>query len=137
MTSSSFLADNWYWMVAAAASGGLLLWQQIQQGGSAGLSPALAVQLINREKAVVIDVCDATEYAAGHVAGAKNIPLAELATAKGLPGNKKLPVVVVCASGQRAAKAAAQLKQMGHENAQALAGGLRAWREANLPVEKA
>lgn len=137
MTSSSFLADNWYWMVAAAASGGLLLWQQIQQGGSAGLSPALAVQLINREKAVVIDVCDATEYAAGHVAGAKNIPLAELATAKGLPGNKKLPVVVVCASGQRAARAAAQLKQMGHENAQALAGGLRAWREANLPVEKA
>ena len=137
MISSSFLADNWYWMVAAAASGGLLLWQQIQQGGGAGLSPALAVQLINREKAVVIDVCDATEYAAGHVAGAKNIPLADLATAKGLPGNKKLPVVVVCASGQRAAKAAAQLKQMGHENAQALAGGLRAWREANLPVEKA
>jgi rhodanese-related sulfurtransferase len=137
MTSSSFLADNWYWMAAAAASGGILLWQQIQQGGGGSLTPALAVQLINREKAQVIDVCDAAEYAGGHVVGAKNIPLSELATAKGLPGNKKLPLVVVCASGARAAKATAQLKQMGYENAQALAGGMRAWREANLPVEKA
>lgn len=137
MTSSSFLADNWYWMVAAAASGGILLWQQIQQGGGGSLTPALAVQLINREKAQVIDVCDAAEYASGHVVGAKNIPLADLAAAKGLPSNKKLPLVVVCASGARAAKAAVQLKQMGYENAQALAGGMRAWREANLPVEKA
>ena len=79
----------------------------------------------------------AEEFAAGHVAGAKHIPLADLGTAKGLPGNKKLPLIVVCASGQRAAKAAAELKKLGHENVQPLAGGLKAWREANLPIEKA
>ena len=137
MTSSSFLTDNWIWIFAAASSGGILLWQQIQQAGAGGVTPAAAVQLMNKEKAVVIDVCSAEEYAAGHVAGAKHIPLADLATAKGLPGNKKLPIVVVCASGQRSAKAAAELRKLGHENVQSLAGGLKAWREANLPIEKA
>ena len=138
MTFSSFLADNWYWAVAATASGGLLLWQQLQEAAvSGGTSPAMAVQLINRERAVVIDVRDATEFAAGHVTSAKNVPLDQLGTAKGLPNNKKLPLVVVCATGQRSAKAVAQIKALGHENVQSLSGGLKAWREANLPVEKA
>ncbi|MCH8181436.1 MAG: rhodanese-like domain-containing protein [Proteobacteria bacterium] len=138
MTFTSYLADNWYWAVAAAASGGMILWQQLKEAGSAGgLSPALAVQLINKDKAQVIDVCDPAEFAAGHVAGARNVPLAEIASGKGLPSNKKLPLVVVCTAGVRAAKAAAQLKQMGYENAQPLSGGLKAWREANLPVDKA
>jgi rhodanese-related sulfurtransferase len=138
MTSSSYLADNWYWIVAAAASGGILLWQQIKGGPGGGVSPALAVQMINKEKAVVIDVCETSEFAAGHVAGARNVPLGELAGgAKGLPSNKKLPLVVVCASGVRSAKAVGELKKMGYENAQSLAGGLKAWREANLPIEKA
>ena len=137
MTSTSFLVDNWIWILAAASSGGILLWQQLQQAGAGGITPATAVQLMNRERAVVVDVCSAEEFAAAHVAGAKHIPLAELATAKGLPGNKKLPIVVVCASGQRSAKAAAELRKLGHENVQSLAGGLKAWREANLPIEKA
>lgn len=137
MTSSSFVADNWYWIVAAATSGGLLLWQQIKEGGaSGGLSPAQAVQLINKDKAQVIDVCEPAEFAAGHVAGAKNIPLSQLGSAKGLPSNKATPLVVVCAAGMRSAKAAAQLKQMGYEHAQSLQGGLKAWRDANLPVDK-
>ncbi len=138
MNSTSYIADNWYWMVAAAASGGLLLWQQIQAGvTSGGLSPAAAVQLINREKAQVIDVCEAAEFAAAHVTGAKNVPLSDLANAKGLPNNKKIPLVVVCATGMRAGKAAAKLREMGHDNVQVLSGGLKAWREANLPIDKA
>jgi rhodanese-related sulfurtransferase len=133
----SYLLENWYWLVAALASGGLLLWPQIKGGASGGLTPANAVHLINREKAQVIDVCDPVEYAAGHVVGAKNIPLDTLADkAKGLPGNKTIPLVVVCASGARSAKAVVQLKALGYENAQTLAGGLKAWREANLPIEK-
>jgi rhodanese-related sulfurtransferase len=139
MNSTSFVADNWYWMVAAGASGGALLWLQLKEGTgmAGGVSPAAAVQLLNKERAQVIDVCEATEFAAGHVAGAKNLPLSELAGGKGLPGNKKLPLIVVCASGNRSGKAVAQLKAMGYENALSLAGGLKAWREANLPIEKA
>ncbi|MFT3859636.1 MAG: rhodanese-like domain-containing protein [Aquabacterium sp.] len=137
MNSSSFVADNWYWMVAAAASGGMLLWLQIKEGGgTGGLTPTLAVQLINREKAQIIDVCEPTEFATAHVAGAKNVPLDQISAGKGLPSNKKLPVIVVCASGVRSAKAVGQIKALGYENVQSLSGGLKAWREANLPVEK-
>ena len=137
MNSMSFVTDNWYWIVTAAASGGMLLWQQLQNSG-AGVSPTEAVQLINREKAQVIDVCSADEFKAGHLVGAKNIPLPELAAgAKGLPGNKTTPLVVVCASGARSGKAVSQLKALGYDNAQSLRGGQPAWRAANLPVEKA
>ncbi|HET8694053.1 MAG: rhodanese-like domain-containing protein [Burkholderiales bacterium] len=132
----SYVTDNWYWIVTAAASGGMLLWQQLKAGG-AGLSPTEAVQLINRDKAVVIDVCEPQEFQAGHLIGAKNIPLGQLGSAKGLPGNKTTALVVVCASGIRSGKAVSQLKSMGYENAQSLRGGMGAWRAANLPVEKA
>ena len=117
----------------------MLLFLQVKEGGvSGGLTPAMAVQLINRERAQVIDVCEPTEFATGHVGGAKNVPLSAIAaSAKGLPSNKKIPLVVVCASGVRSAKAVGQLKALGYENVQSLGGGLKAWREANLPIEKA
>jgi rhodanese-related sulfurtransferase len=65
------------------------------------------------------------------------VPLSKLETAGSeLPKNKALPLVVLCATGARASKAVAILHKLGYENARALNGGLRAWREANLPVEK-
>ena len=96
------------------------------------------MQLINREKAVVIDVCEANEFAAGHVGGAKNIPLNQLE--EKLPAavkNKALPVILVCQSGARSNRAVAIAKKLGYEQARSLGGGLGAWRTANLPIEKA
>jgi rhodanese-related sulfurtransferase len=133
-----FFIDNWYLFLAAAVSGGLLVWPLIGRGTGGGkLSTAEAVQLINRERAVLIDVSEPAEYAAGHVAGAKNVPLGKLEASGDLPKNKTLPVIVVCATGMRATRAVATLKKLGHEKSHALAGGLAAWREASLPVEKA
>ncbi len=133
-----FLVQNWYLFAAALVSGGLLAWPLLASS-TAGprVSAADAVKLINREKAVLIDVSDATEYAAGHAVGAKNIPLASLETSRDLPKNKALPLVVVCPTGSRAPRAVAALKKLGFENAHVLAGGLTAWRAANLPVERA
>ncbi len=132
-----FIIDNWMLMSVALASAGMLFWPLIKGAGGA-LTAEGAVQLINREKAVVIDVCEADEFAAGHVGGAKNIPLGELEVK--LPGivkNKALPVILVCQSGARSARAVAVAKKLGYEQAQSLGGGLGAWRTANLPVEKA
>lgn len=134
-----FLLDNWYWIVTALVSGGALLWPVITRSGSNAVSPQEAVQLINREKAVVVDVCEPAEFAAGHVVNARNFPLGTLGQAdglKGLPTNKQLPLVVVCAKGARAAKAAGLLGKAGHQRVLVLAGGMAAWREANMPVEK-
>ncbi len=133
-----FFIDNWVLILAAITSGSLLLWPLLSgnAGGSTKVSPSEAVQLINREKAVLIDVSENAEYATGHVAGAKNVPLAALDASNDLPKNKTLPLVLVCATGARAARAVPMLKKRGFENARVLAGGLRAWREANLPIEK-
>jgi rhodanese-related sulfurtransferase len=133
-----FIIENWYLFLVAIASGVMLLLPVLKGVAGGSLSAAKAVQLINREKAVVIDVCEPEEFAAAHVNGAKNVPLGQLE--ERLPTvvkNKALPVVLVCAKGPRAMRAEAIAKKLGYEKAQAMAGGLAAWREANLPVEKA
>jgi rhodanese-related sulfurtransferase len=133
----SFIVNNWMLISIALVSGGLLLWPVIQGAATAGLTPAAAVQLINREKAVVVDVCETNEFSAGHVTGAKNIPLGELeAKLANAVKNKTLPLILVCQSGARSGRALAIAKKLGYEQAQSLGGGLAAWRAANLPVEK-
>ena len=131
-----FFVDNWILVLVACVSGGMLLWPLIRNGGRATLSTAQAVQLMNREKAVVIDVSEPAEYAAGHVAGSRNVPAANIGSAKNLPSNKALPLVLVCPTGTRAARAADALQKLGHQSVHVLGGGLGAWRNANLPIEK-
>ena len=133
-----FLIDNWMLIAVAFASGGMLVWPLVQGATAGGLSTAMAVQLINRERAVVVDVSETEEFALGHVGGAKNVPVSQLE--QRLPEvvkNKTVPLIVVCPSGTRAARGAAIARKLGYDKAQALAGGLKAWKEANLPVEKA
>jgi rhodanese-related sulfurtransferase len=131
----NYLLDNWIWIVTALVSGGLLLRPALAGVTSAGaLAVTEAVRLMNREKAVVIDVSEPDEYAAGHINHARNIPLAQLETSKDVPSNKSLPILAVCASGKRAATAAAVLRKRGHAQVHVIAGGLNGWREAGLPV---
>lgn len=133
-----FVINNWMLFAVAFASGALLLWPVVQGGAGGGLSAAQAVQLINREKAAVVDVCESEEFARGHIGGARNIPLGQLE--QRLPEavkNKALPVLLVCASGARASRALGVAKKLGYEKAQVLGGGMKSWKEANLPVEKA
>ncbi len=133
----NFLIENWFLIVAALVSGGLLLWPLVVSGSQgAGVTTAEAVQLVNREKGVLIDVSEPEEFAKGHAVGARNVPFGQIEGHKALPSNKSLPLVVVCPTGARAGRAAGMLRKAGYEKARVLAGGLKAWREANLPVEK-
>jgi rhodanese-related sulfurtransferase len=134
-----FFLDHWYLFLMAGASGAGLLWPWVAQGGGrSGVSSAQAVQLINRQKAVLIDVREAAEYNLDHAKGAKSVPLSGLAAgARGLPKNKTLPLVVMCATGARARKAALTLRELGFQETHVLSGGLAAWREAQLPIEAA
>jgi rhodanese-related sulfurtransferase len=133
-----FLIDNWMLIAVALASGGMLLWPALKGVSAGGVSTAEAVRLINRERAVVVDVCETEEFSAGHVGGAKNVPMGQLE--QRLPDvvkNKTVPLILVCATGARANRALAVAKKLGYDKAQVLAGGLKAWKDANLPVEKA
>jgi rhodanese-related sulfurtransferase len=132
-----FLMHNWVLVLVAVVSGTLLLAPGILAGTRSGLAPGVAVQMINREKAVVVDVSEADEFAAGHIVGSRNIPVSDME--KRLPEvvkNKGVPLILVCASGARAQRCLATAKSLGYEKAVVLGGGLRAWKEANLPVEK-
>lgn len=133
-----FFIDNWTLFAIAIASAGMLLWPVVSRGARAGgLTASEAVMLMNREKAVVIDVCEAAEFANGHVVGAKNIPLSQLeAKLAGTVKNKSTPLVMVCASGMRSNRAVSIATKLGYEKALSLSGGMGAWREASLPVEK-
>lgn len=133
-----FILDNWMLISVALVSGSLLFWPVIQGASTGGLSPTQAVQLMNRDKAVVVDVCEAEEFAAGHVVGARNVPLNQLEDKLAAQvKNKAVPLILVCQTGARSGRALAIAKKLGYEQAQSLAGGLAAWRSANLPLEKA
>ncbi|MCW5654600.1 rhodanese-like domain-containing protein [Hydrogenophaga sp.] len=134
----SFFIENWILIAVAFTAGAMLVWPAVAAGGRAGtLNAAQAVQRMNHDKAVVVDVCEPGEFAAGHVKGAKNLPLGELeAKLPGVVKNKAMPIVMVCASGARANRAVAIARKLGYADAQSLSGGMGAWRAANLPVEK-
>src|ERR1700682_68474 len=133
-----FVRNNLLLFAVALVSGAMLLWPYIRRGtGGPWLNPQEATHLINREDAVVIDVREPGEYSSGHVLGAKNVPLARVAAIGAeLARRKEKPVIVYCAGGERWAKAAAALKKQGFTRVASLSGGLNAWQQAGLPVEK-
>ena len=124
--------------LTALVSGAMLLWPLVRRTtGGPSVDTTRAILLINREDALVLDVRDAGDYGAGHILGAKNLPLARLEEGAGdIAKRKDRPVIVYDEDGQRTAKAAAALKRQGFAQVVNLSGGLGAWRQAGLPVEK-
>jgi rhodanese-related sulfurtransferase len=99
------------------------------------LTPAEAEAALRDERAVAVDVREADERQAGHMAGSVWIPLGELAArASELPADR--PLVIVCRSGSRSAYAADALVAAGYD-ARNLAGGLHGWVAADRPLEPA
>ncbi|SFM06678.1 Rhodanese-related sulfurtransferase [Variovorax sp. OV329] len=133
-----FVIANWMLWLIALSAGAMLLVPMLQKAGQGALSAEGAVQLINRQRAVVVDIRAPEEFATGHVTGARNVPLDQLeAKLASTVKNKSLPLLIVCASGARAQRAVAVARKLGYEQAQALSGGLKSWQAANLPLEKA
>jgi rhodanese-related sulfurtransferase len=130
-----FLLDNIFLIVVAFVSGAMLLWPLVnRQLAGATVNTFQATRLIN-DGATVIDVRETAEFAAGHVANSRNIPSGEIdKRLSELPPGK--PVVVVCASGSRSARAASVLRKSGRADVFCLDGGLSGWQQAGLPVVK-
>jgi len=124
----------------AVVSGGMLIWPLVNRfsaGGVEQVSALEAVQLMNRRDAVVLDVRENAEFAAGHIPNARNIPVGEFdKRARELEKLKSRPIIVTGLSGARAAKVIAALRKIGVAEVVALRGGLNGWAEASLPVEK-
>lgn len=95
-------------------------------------------------KTLVLDVREPAEWAEGHIPGALLVPRgvleakADLEYAQREPrlADRAQPIIVHCASGARSALAADVLRQMGFTDVRSMAGGIVAWKEKGLPVEK-
>lgn len=134
-----FLQENILLIAVAFVSGAMLLWPYLRRAtGGPSVSPSQATQLINREDAVVLDVREPGEYGAGHILGARNVPFSRIDSGGAeLAGKRKdRPVILCCESGNRSARAAALLKAQGYTRVLNLSGGIAAWQQAGLPVEK-
>jgi len=139
VTIGEFISDNIWLVLAAVVSGGYVIWPLLARGtsGLREVGPLEAVQLMNRQDAVVLDVREQGEFSKGHITGSRHFPLGGLEKrGDDLKKFAKKPVVVVCASGARSRGACATLKKLGFEDLYLLSGGLGAWQQASLPVEK-
>ena len=131
-----FFIDNIFIIAIVLLSGGALLWPVLTQRGKRASAQAVTL-LINRDKATIVDVRDAAEFATGHLPNARNIPLADLDSRIGeLDKLKSKSVVVVCQSGARASAAAGKLAKAGFTDVVNLDGGIAAWKTAGLPLAK-
>jgi len=134
-----FVINNWYLFAALAVILFLLAAGPLSQQmhGIRNANSAQAIQLLNRENGVVVDVCEPREFSAGHVPNAINLPLSSLKDRlRDLEKHKNKPIIVSCRSGNRSLKGAVILRKHGFATVYNLAGGLQAWERDNLPLEK-
>ncbi len=136
----AFLEKNWILVVAMVVSGAMLIWPLIARR----LSPVREVgtlnvtQLMNHEHAVLLDVREPADFKGGKLPGAVHIPLSQLGQRAGeLAKLTSRPVVAYCALGRRSPSAAGMLSKLGFASIYSLRGGLKAWKDAGLPVDEA
>ncbi len=134
-----FIKDNAILIGLAVGSGIALLLPMLNRGagGVTNMNSTEAVVLMNRSKPLILDVRDAAEFVAGHIQGAKHIPVAELlGRIKEIEKFKDKPVLVHCQKGMRAKAACSILKAQQFTQLNNLQGGLDAWVEAKMPLVK-
>lgn len=131
-----FVMQNLGYIGLMLVSGGMLIWPEIDRllngGGEVGTTEATL--LMNQKKALVLDLRDRESFARAHIPGARHLPAAEL------PGRveefnrfKGRPVVLV---GTRPVATIRALKGAGFAEIVQLRGGMSAWLDAGLPVQK-
>ncbi len=126
--------NNLYIVLIALVSGAMLLWPTLRRGKGGPVSVSDAVQTVNRNQGVFVDVRPPDQFKTGTIAQARNVPVADLgAKAGSLPKNK--PLIVFCEQGRESVKAAALLRKQGLD-AVSLEGGLKAWTQAGMPLSK-
>ena len=131
---TDFLLANWLWVALAMASALGLSWS-FARSAAVALEPSRAVQVIEREGGVFLDIRSAAEFSRGHIVRAVNLPAEEIPKrAKEIGRYKEKPVVVVCQQGIRAKHAVRKLVELGFQKPATLAGGMNAWRDAQLPL---
>jgi rhodanese-related sulfurtransferase len=134
-----FFIENWYLFATLVVILFMIAWGPLLRRiyGIHVAPVAGAISLINRESAIVVDVCEPAEFRQGHLPHAVNIPLGNLAGRLGeLEKYRDKPILVTCQHGNRSVRGALTLRKSGFPTVYSLGGGLSAWQKENLPVER-
>jgi rhodanese-related sulfurtransferase len=135
-----FISNNIALIALVLASAAMLVWPEISRlvgVSGAEIGTLEATRLMNQGPTLILDVRDDKDFAAGHLPKARHIPVRELAKRmEEIAKFKAKPVIVTDKGGARAGAACRFLKKEGFTNVFLLRGGLAAWQQASLPVEK-
>jgi rhodanese-related sulfurtransferase len=135
----SFIGRNWPLVLVFVLSGAMLLWPLVQRrlSPSREIGTLDATRMLNSENPLVLDVREGNEVSGGRLPNALHIPLSQLKDRGGeIAKFTARPVIVYCDRGMRGGAAVAALSRLGFTRVQSLRGGLRAWKEAGLPISK-
>ena len=129
-----FVAQQWLLVAALLTVIVMLVLHESRRAG-ASVTPQAAINLVNDEEGVFLDLRDAADFKQGHIAGAVNIPAAKLADRMAeLDKYRDKPVVLVCKMGQQAGAAGKQLGAAGYGRVHRMTGGMMEWSNLQLPV---
>ncbi|MDB2705230.1 rhodanese-like domain-containing protein [Pseudomonadota bacterium] len=130
-----FVINHWLLVSAFVVLAYLVLSNSLHQklAGFSVIGTAQAIQVVNKQKGVFLDVRAATEFAKEHIADSMSLPLSKVAEDTTLKDPAQ-PIIVVCASGQHSRAAAKQLTSKGFSEVYVLTGGLNTWKDAKLPL---
>jgi rhodanese-related sulfurtransferase len=124
------------WLLIAVAIPVLMMMMPTRASADGTVSPAQAAALLKDKKDVqLIDVRSPGEYAEGHLANAKLIPVQEIAQ-RLAEIDKNKPVLLYCRSGHRSGNALKILQGQGYKDAKHIDGGIVAWQAAGLPIAR-
>ena len=136
---SEFAVNHPFLVIAFAALLAMIFFNEakIATQRFASLSPAGAVNLMNQDDVVVLDVREPSETAGGKIAKAIQIPMSSLSKRVGeLEKHKGRTILVYCKTGARSASACRELSKHGFDKVYSLNGGMVAWQDAHLPISK-
>lgn len=129
--------ENIFFFLAAIISASMLLWSAIGKRGAKEIDTSKAIELINHQDALVLDVRDDSEYAEGHLPNSKHIPSEKIEERwVEITKHKEKPIVVIYKSGIRSNHASTVLHKNGFNQVNNLMGGIDAWKRASLPIVK-
>ncbi len=129
-----FLAQEWLLFAALLVVVVMLFMHEGRKSGPA-LTPQQAINLVNTDGGVFLDLRDASEFNKGHISGAVNIPASKLAERMvELEKYKDKPIILVCKMGQQAGAAGKQLRAGGYTQVNRMTGGMMEWGNLQLPT---
>lgn len=133
---SEFIVNHWLLVTVFVILSSMLMSDSLNKriSGMTSINTAQAIQLVNQQKGLFLDVREIDEFKKEHIADSTSMPLSTLADNLTSLKDKSQPIIIICASGQRSRNAAKQLHKSEFSDIYVLSGGLNTWKEAKLPL---